>query len=263
MKKRIALLIIAWLVLLPCWASAVEVDNETLNAILKKLEAPADSKCPIPEKAYAGMDCFKCHIQGDFSVKETIDNDKYVYPNKFMERKVINDEEVMVFFLSDIPWNELRDCFTYMENNGLKKIIIEIHSGGGGIYDALRNKNIIEHYRNKGFVIETHMYGLAASAGLFLFLTGDTQLISPGALGMWHEIQSFSVSFGISIKRSTPSSSEEEARIMRWLNNVMQAYIAERTNLTIEELDKQVKNRELWITDAQAIEYGFATGLLQ
>jgi len=274
MKKFIVILAGVFL-LMSNWALAEEQTQSDILQKLSDLQTAIENlsnepevvitKCPIPESAYNQIDCFKCHLPGNFDVKETNPDDQFTYPSKNMKRVKENGQEVLYFLLTDIPTNELRDAFWYMERNGIKKMVMEIFSGGGSVYFALRDKNYIDEFKAKGIEVETRLYGLAASAGLVMFLTGDTRLMSPHANIMWHEIQSVKIMFGmgISFEISTPSDKEDEARILRFMNDNLQEYVASRCKLSKDDLDLLVKKREMWINHEKALEYGFATGLLQ
>ena len=75
---------------------------------------------------------------------------------------------------------------------------------------------------------------------------------------MWHELLSFEM-FG---KVSTPSDKEEEARVLRFLQDTRNEWLSQHCKLTKKELDEKIRKREFWMTGEQAIEYGFADGRL-
>lgn len=272
--KKLSIIIALAIVLLPVWGMAGDLSQEAeetdkalnvsgivdkLDDITKQIKAlrnkDKNSKCPIPAEAWPhpDMGCYKCHYLPTFEP---------MIVNKWTKIKEVDDEKVLYYYLTEIPTNELRDSFEYALKNGIKKVLIEIHSYGGSIYHAYRNVSLIEQYKKLGIDVETRVSGLAASAGFLIFMTGEKRLMSERAMIMWHEVQSIRFFFGGSISIETPSDKEEEARILRFLNDNPQDYIAERCNLSKEELDVLVKKRELWVRSDKAIEYGFATGLL-
>ena len=114
-------------------------------------------------------------------------------------------------------------------------------------------------WQEQGNIIETRVYGYCASAGFLIFASGTkgNRFVAPQAELMWHELQTFEF-----FNQSTPSSKEEEARVLRHLQDTANSWLAEVSNLTKQQVDELVKYKELWITGVQAVEYGFADALL-
>ena len=134
---------------------------------------------------------------------------------------------------------------------------MEIHSPGGSLFNAQRIVGLMDDYKHWGGKITTKVNGFAASAGFYVFMNGDDRLVSPTAQLMWHELYTFSF-----FKISEPSDSEDEARVLRHLQDTVNQWIADRSHLTKDEVDAMVKKKELWVNGLQALENGFATGLI-
>ena len=240
MKKLLTAIILVFL-LSPAWAQ--EKDEIGFQP----------TQCP---KTTMQRDCLKCHIIGDFRVIETAPDADLVYPNKSMQ--VI--DRVGHYYLTDIDSKGIEEFFSYLSRHKIKKAMIEIHSPGGALFDAQRIVNMIQYWQQRGGSVETRIYGMAFSAGFYIFVSGDHRLVSPNADLMWHEIQSFE---GFGLKMTTPSDKEEAARILRHLQDVRHKYLATRGKLTKAEIDSQVAKKEWWMTGSDAIKFGFADGLLK
>lgn len=238
MKKLLAILIIVFAASLT-WAG--EADRMF----------PA-AKCP---KTTMISDCLKCHIVGNFKVRETLPDAHLTYPVKSMRLIVENNNLVGCFLLTDIDSVGIDEFFNYLWLHEINKAVIEIHSPGGALFDAQRIVGIFRYWQSKGMKIETRLFGAAFSAGFYVFVAGDVRLVDEYADLMWHEIQSFS---GFGLKIETPSDREEAAKILRHLQDVRNAYLATRGKLSKEEIDKKVSKQEFWMSGADAVKYGFA-----
>ena len=248
MKKTI--LIMAAFFLFPFSLWAADDDKDKFQFV----------KCP---ETMMQRECLTCHVTGKmpgtkerFPVKETTPDAWRVYPNSSM--RVVNDEGQ--FFLTDINSQEIKEFFDYLDRHGIKKAVIEIHSPGGSLFDAQRIVSLIQHWQGSGGMVETRLYGAAFSAGFYIFVSGNNRLVSPSSDLMWHEIQSFS---GFGFKIETPSDREEEARILRHLQNVRHLYLATRGKLSKEEIDARVAKKEWWMSGAEAVKLGFADGFIK
>jgi ATP-dependent protease ClpP protease subunit len=74
---------------------------------------------------------------------------------------------------------------------------------------------------------------------------------------MWHELQTLEI-----FNLSTPSNKEDEARVLRHLQDTANSWLAEVSNLSKEEVDELVRYKELWVTGPEAVQYGFADGFI-
>ena len=137
----------------------------------------------------------------------------------------------------------------------LNKVIIELHTGGGSIMDAWRSVGIIREMQSRGVHVQMRVYGIAASAGVILLVAGDTRLVSPNAEIMIHKIWTFTM-FDI----KTPDSSQDQADILKHFQDNINEFFRDRTNLSEEQLDNKIFKKDWWMTGAEAIELGIATG---
>lgn len=204
--------------------------------------------------------CLKCHTIPSFKLKEASADEGYIYPNKNTSIIQENGEIAGYFLMEFILAEDLKQYLNYLDKHKITKAIIEIHSPGGSLLDAWRVIGFMTEWQNEAEAktIETRVYGFAASAGFLVFMGGKTRLISETAEAMWHELWTIEWT-----KIATPAGKEDEAKVMRHLQDTCNNYIADRCGLTKEELDEKVRKKEFWVNGKQALEYGFATGLLK
>ena len=131
----------------------------------------------------------------------------------------------------------------YFSTRNIKKVIMEIHSPGGSIYEMWRVISWMEEYEDIRF--ETRAYGMAVSAGFIVFLAGDNRLVSRHSIFMWHNL----------------ANDTEGAKLLNKANNV---YIASRTALTVAQILKRIDNDDKnWYFGAkEAIALGIAHGYI-
>ena len=227
-----------------------------LSASVWAGDATKSVQCP---KTTMESDCLECHLKGDFRVKETSPTAHLVYPNYQM--KIIGDGGVLkgYYFLEEINAGSVKDFFDYLDTHGITEAIIEVHSPGGSLFDAQRIVSLIQYWQSRGVKVETRLYGMAFSAGFYIFVAGDVRYVSEYCDLMWHEIQSFA---GFGLKIETPSSREDAARILRHLQNIRHQYLATRGKLTKEQIDEKVSKKEWWMSGPEAVKFGFADGLI-
>jgi len=212
------------------------------------------SLCP---KTLMKDSCLTCHSYPSFVLKEIGPNARYDYPVSGM--KISNDAAYYV--LGDINAGEVQRVFDYvLWHPVVRKIIIEVHSPGGSLFDAYKIVGMMQHMMLIGYTIETRVYGFAASAGFLVASSGSKghRFVAPTAELMWHELMSFSL-FSI----DTPSDSEEKARVLRHLQDTANAWLARVSKMTLGEINDKIRKREFWMNGCQAIEYGFADGELK
>jgi ATP-dependent protease ClpP protease subunit len=200
--------------------------------------------------------CLKCHTPADSAPFNTYKN---TWALDFAW--IIDDIAYFDFDCAIEPalYQKLRDTLFAMHAGGygFSRAVMLIKSFGGSLYDALAIINIIEEIQARGIVVETRVHGDAMSAGFLIMLAGDVRLASRISMLMWHEIITFEF-----FKVEDVSSKENEAETIRYNQELVNSYLAERSNLTKKEIDEMVKHRELWATGAEALEYGFIDGYL-
>jgi ATP-dependent Clp protease protease subunit len=242
--------------------AATPVMGETFMELLRAMSStkPPQTQCP---KTLMVKDCLKCHVVPTFELKEKKRHAQRSYPNDHTSIIEVKSSQVGYYMLKgDVnrqTSEEVRQYFEYLEHLNIKKAIVEVQSPGGSLFEGWRIHGIMEHYQSRGMIVETRCYGWAASAGFIIFVSGTKghRLVSPQAELMWHELKSFKM-FDV----SSPADKEDEAEVLRHLQNTANTWLASVSKLSKEELDEKVHKKELWLNGKQAIEQGFADGPL-
>lgn len=135
----------------------------------------------------------------------------------------------------------------YFSSHRVKKVIIEIHSPGGSLFEVWRIVSLMEEYENK-IEYETRVNGIAGSGGFLVFLMGNKRLTSKHATFMWHN------------KKSPVISNEAN----KFFDDATNKFVASRTGMTLEEVQEKIQNgnKEWYFGAKEAISLGVATGYI-
>jgi len=217
--------------------------------------------CPHTNIVGKVSDCLICHKKGaEFGIKEIDPDENRAYPCYGMFVR----EGYGYYVIRDVGESlsdDLLKFFDYLDRYAISHAVLELHSPGGSLFEAWRVAGLMNEWEaaKPGRIVETRVYGFAASAGFLIAVSGTIgyRFASPTAELMWHELMSFKM-FSI----ATPSSSEEEMKVLRHLQDTANEWLASRSKLTKEELDEKIKKKEFWCNGRQALEYGFVDHLL-
>jgi len=229
------------------------------DAQLQKKDAGV---CPVTKIKGSAFECFRCHVTGSFKIREQDPFATWDLPLAAMKMTMINEEPVCTYSVTGVIHGEigasLNKMFEYLSayHPEVTKVNINIHSGGGSLFGGYQAFSVLRSWSPK-FEITTMVHGFAASAAFYIFCGGEERLVGKSSQLMWHSLKVFKM-FDV----ATPDSREEEARILRHLQDCANTIISELSTLTKEEVDKMIKNKELWVGADKAVEYGFATGYL-
>ena len=249
------------------YSYAMDVSDYNQVTLTKKSDpAPYCSVTKFSDNGY----CLRCHemvmVDGKpkFGLKEIPNSAGYDLPyrTKIYTYKV-NDETKMALYYTNEGTDSsvLRSISKYMyEHPEFTRFIMEINSYGGSVMDAWRGVGIIEEMRRRGIEIETRSYGIAASAGTILLISGDQgkRFVNPHAEIMLHKLWTFAM-----FKIDDPDTSEDQAALMRHLQGNINNFIISRTDLTLDILDSEMYKKDWWITGQEAIELGIVDGTIR
>lgn len=220
--------------------------------------------CPVTQIMGDSYDCFQCHTKKTFKIKEILPFEDWEMPNDESSMVYENGNPVAIYQIyggigSSEP-RQINDFFTYLDtkHKEVTKMIIEIHSGGGSLFEGYKTVGVMKYWRSKGYHIETKVHGFAASAAFFIFCGGETRLVSPESELMWHELITFEF-----FSMSGPADKEDQAAVLRHLQDTANTMLSEVSNMTKEEIDQKIRKKEYWMNGRQALEAGFATGILE
>lgn len=144
---------------------------------------------------------------------------------------------------------------------GCKEITVNINSVGGDLYVGLAIHNALKALPGK---VRTVIQGIAASAASVIFCAGDEREVFDGSLLMVHGVRCFSLVEGYFCEREYDNIIRElkqEREAVRVMNDAVAAIYAGATGKSKDEcLDLISGDSEKWLTGADAIAEGFATG---
>ena len=201
--------------------------------------------------------CFDCHVPPSFAVKETKQNSTYQFPNSSTSFKYRDGKKIGHYYLTHIADDQIRDAADYFYSHDITNVMIDIHSPGGSLFDAWRMKGIIDEMIGRGIRVETRVYGAAFSAGFLIFCAGQDRVAADTAELMWHELIT-----GEMFAIKTPADKEDEAKILRHLQDTANNWIVGRSKVSKTDLDDKIRKKEFWISGKQAFDMGFATKLV-
>ena len=226
-------------------------------------KADDGGKCPITKVKGKVDDCKSCHTlitdkegKAKWGLKEVLPFSQFETP-AYSKLKTMNGETIGWYNFSDVDAERIRPALEYFYRHGIKKMTFNINSYGGSAFDGYAIVNLFEQYRGK-IEITTSVQSYAMSAGFLVWAAGHKRIASPMAVLMWHEI-----SYIAFLRKVTPASSEEDARIMRAWQNTANSYLAGRSKMSKEEIDAKIAYKDWFFNGADALELGFADELIK
>ena len=138
-------------------------------------------------------------------------------------------------------------------------LAVHLHTPGGSVMDAWKSIGIISEAQSRGIKISTHVYGIAASAGVILMVAGDIgeRYVNSHAEIMMHKVWSFSM-FDI----SDPDTAEDKAATLKHFQNNINAWFVSRTEMTHDQIEDLIFKRDYWMNGERAVELGIADKMI-
>lgn len=133
---------------------------------------------------------------------------------------------------------------------GEKDVVVNINSPGGDFFEGVAIYNLLREHPGK---VTVRIVGLAASAASVIAMAGDEILMGDGAFLMIHN--AWAVAIG------NRHDMADAAKLLEPFDAAMAAVYAARTGITASEAARMMDD-ETWIGAAQAVDDGFADGLL-
>lgn len=215
--------------------------------------------CPTTKIVGDVDSCLKCHaMSGNKFVLQEFADDAYLdYPVDDLKIEGTTARLVLKSILSD----EVAEAIQYIEKHNVNKLILEIHSPGGIVGEAWRIQGYLHEWKSKGNIVETRGYGMCASAGFMVLISGSKghRLVTPHAMIMWHEIGVTGMQMN---QHATPTDKEDEAATLRHMQESANRYISDVSGVGVEIIRQNIKYKTWWMTGREAVEFGFADGLL-
>lgn len=134
-------------------------------------------------------------------------------------------------------------------------VLILINSPGGYVIPGLDMFDLIMEYRAKGWEINTKVTGMAMSMAGVILQAGARREMTPRSTFMLHEVASYA--------EGKTSDIEDQLEFTKKLQLHCSAILAERSHLTVEEVDQLWKRRDIFMTAEQTLEKGFIDGIAE
>lgn len=129
-------------------------------------------------------------------------------------------------------------------------INVHVNSYGGSVSEGLAIYNTLKNHKAK---IRTYCDGFACSAASVVFMAGDERYMNDASLLMIH--------YAWMIMAGNPTQLRKGADDLEKITQgSIEAYMG-RVNIT-EEKVKELMEVETWILPSEAVEWGFATGII-
>ena len=230
-------------------------------------EAPSEEEVQAPKTVYPcpktlitdNDRCLGCHVAPSFRLKESFADEHLDYPSGVKILNYGTDDAYGYYVLTAISTNEVTNYLRYLDRHEIHRAIVEIYSPGGSLFAAWKIKGLFDEWIAEGNIVETRVLGFAASAGAIVFCAGSDgyRVANSQAELMFHELWTFKY-----LDISSPSDKEDEARVLRHLQDTINSWLATRGDLTKDELDARMRKKEYWINGAEAFEIGFVDRLI-
>jgi len=176
---------------------------------------------------------------------------------------VVNDREADVYIFGDIVedwtkewWGFESDVSSLSLVNEVKDLdvdVINVHinSYGGIVSEGLAIYNTLKNHKAK---VRTIVDGFACSAASVVFMAGEERLMNDASLLMIHNAWTRAEGNADWLRKVADD-------LEKITQGSIEAYMA-RVNIS-EEKVKELLDAETWILPSEALEWGFATGIIQ
>lgn len=137
-----------------------------------------------------------------------------------------------------------------IEGLDVDQINVRIDSYGGSVSEGWAIYNVLRKHPAK---IVTYADGFVASAALYPFMAGDERMASSLSAFYFHEVMTGASGYARDLRAA--------ADMAELMTGIGMGAFTERAGLTEDEV-RQMMADETWLTPAQALEKGIATGIL-
>lgn len=210
------------------------------------------------------MDCHRLMTDANgkpyFGIKELNLNANYANKPHVLDMYRENGNIVAHMFVGGTNASSFESAAKYLPRHPeIKKLVVELHTGGGSIMDAWRAVGYIKEMQSRGILVEMRVYGLSASAGVFLLVAGNIghRYVNPNCEIMMHKIWTFKM-----FSLETPDSAEDQAETLKHFQANINEFILSRSKMTEKELQDCIFKKDFWMTGKQAVKFGLADHLI-
>lgn len=176
---------------------------------------------------------------------------------------VTNGKEADIYIFGDIVdpltkelWGLESDTSGLSLANDVKDLdvdVINVHinSYGGSVSEGLAIYNTLKNHKAK---IRTYCDGFACSAASVVFMAGDERLMNDASLLMIHNAWMYTAGNAAQLRKDADD-------LEKITQGSIEAYTG-RVSISEEEV-KRLMDAETWILPGEAVEWGFATGIIK
>lgn len=137
-----------------------------------------------------------------------------------------------------------------LRNIGARDITVNLNSPGGDFFEGMAIYNLLREHKAK---VTVRVLGVAASVASVIAMAGDEILMGDGSFLMIHNAWAVAV--------GNRHDMTDTAAVLAPFDAAMAALYAHRCGISTQEA-AMLMDRETWIGAQQAVDDGFATGLL-
>jgi len=169
-----------------------------------------------------------------------------------IENSATNSDTTKIYIYDEIGYFGVTasDFVRELQNVKTQNIDLHLNTPGGDVFDGVAIYNALLNHRA---TVTTYVDSLAASAGSFIAMAGDTRYIAKTAQMMIHDAH------GLAIGNATDM--RELADLLEMHSDNIAGIYADRAGGTTASWRKSMK-AETWYTAAEAVKANLATSIL-
>ncbi len=153
--------------------------------------------------------------------------------------------------LDEDSCNKKIEDLMYLAIKRISPIRFYIMSDGGSVFNGLALFDQIRFMTDSGLEVYTIAQGVIASLGSVIFQAGSKRIMGRHAWLMIHELSSLG-------QEGTTSKIQDDAELCERLQNETLFYIlAEKSELSVDEIKEKCLRRDWWLSSLEAKELGF------
>ena len=154
----------------------------------------------------------------------------------------------------------LGDIVSYIiDTNQKRELHIKITSPGGSADGVVGAVEFIDELKQQGWKIYTYTYGMAASAGFMLFMTGDERYVHPDDTLMMHSVVFVDWRGAVVPDNNlTPEQKRQKIRLNNFSRRLMK-----KAGLRDSVMDSLLQDKALYFDGNDAYAWGIATHMIK
>lgn len=163
---------------------------------------------------------------------------------------IVSNSESWIYEWFGMEHTSAKLVSSQIESAGTEKLLVEINSPGGSVFDASEIYTALKSYKGE---VEVQIVGLAASAASIIAMAGDRVLMSPTAQMMIHNASAISGGDHRDMKHTSD--------FLRGVDRTIADAYAKKSGLDYEELLAMMAD-ETWLTPDKAKEVGLIDAVM-